>query len=144
MCHNETKSKIKKLEDDVRRLKFENKKLAQMYSMASDKSQDIPSGQVSEAVNARSNIPMSIKFKCDMCDANFKKKSTLEKHMNSKHNKTDCSPNKKIGEGQFGFAFDVIPGQETEAEVLRLEWREQNKYVNTSNEKEKNGGNDKF
>ena len=40
-------------------------------------------------------------------------------------------------------AFDVIPGQETEAEVLRLEWREQNKDVNTSNEKEKNAVNEK-
>ena len=63
LCHNETKSKIKKLEDEVRHLKCENKKLAQMYSMASDKSRDIPSGKVSEAVNARSNIPMSIKFR---------------------------------------------------------------------------------
>ena len=60
-----------------------------------------------------------------------------------KHNKTDCSPNKKIGEGQFCFACDVIPGQETEAEVLRSEWREQNKDVNTSTEKEKNAVNDK-
>ena len=32
--------------------------------------------------------------------------------------------------------FDVIPGQETEAELLRLEWREKKKEVNTSNEKE--------
>ena len=46
--------------------------------------------------------------------------------------------------GQCGFAFDVIPGQETEAEVMRLEWREQSKDVNTSNEKENTGGNDKF
>ena len=109
-----------------------------MCYMASDKSQDFLTGKVSEAVNARPNIPLNIKFKCDMCDANFKKKNTLEKHINSKHTKIYCPPNKKIGEGQFGFAFDVIPGQETEAEVLRLEWREQKKDVNTPNEKEKN------
>ena len=45
-----------------------------MYNMVSDKSQDITTVKVSEAVNARSNIPLNIKFKCDMCDASFKKK----------------------------------------------------------------------
>ena len=54
-------------------------------------SQDMPTGMVSEAVNARTNIPLNIKFQYDMCDA--KKKTTLEKHMNSKHNKIDCFPN---------------------------------------------------
>ena len=94
-----------------------------MCNMASDKSQDFLTGKVSKAVNARPNIPLNI---------------------NSKHNKIDCPPNKKIGEGQFGFAFDVIPGQETEAEVLILEWREQKKDNNTLNEKRrKNPVNDK-
>ena len=51
----------------------------------------MPTGMVSEAVNDRSNIPLNIKFQYDMCDA--KKKTTLEKHMNSKHNKIDCFPN---------------------------------------------------
>ena len=46
-----------------------------MYHMASDRNQDIPTDKVSEAVNARSNIPLKIKFKCDMCDAHFKKKN---------------------------------------------------------------------
>ena len=53
------------------------------------------------------------------------------------------SPNKKIGDGQFGFAFDVRPGKEADAEALRLEWREQKNTVNSINEKEKNMGNDK-
>ena len=46
-----------------------------------------------------------------------RKKITLEKHKNTKH----CSSNQKIGEGQFGFAFDVIPGKEAEAAELQLE-----------------------
>ena len=92
---------------------------------------DIPNGKGSEVLNDRSNIPLSIKFKCDMCDENFKKKSPLGKHKNSNHNKTNCSPNKKMEEGHFGFLFDVIPGQETEVEVFRLEWRDQKKVVNT-------------
>ena len=100
---------------------------AQTYQMASDRSQDITTGMVSEAGNARLNFPLNSKFKCNMCDAHFKKKNTLEKHMNSKHNKIINSPNKRIGAGQFGFAFDVIPGQETEAELLRLEWRKRKK-----------------
>ena len=58
--------------------------------------------------------------------------------MNLKHNRINCSPNEKIGEGPFGLAFDVITGLETEAEVLTLEWREQKKNVNTSKEKENN------
>ena len=43
---------------------------------------------------------------------------------------------KKIGEGQFGFAFDLIPGHKTDAKSLRLEWREQKKDVKISNETE--------
>ena len=35
------------------------------------------------------------------------------------------------------------PSSETEAEILRLEWREQKKHVNTTNEKEKNAFNGK-
>ena len=96
---------------------------------------------VSEAVNARSNISLNIKFKWDMYDASSIKKNTLEKHMNLKHNKINCSPNKKFGEGNFD--VDVISGQEIEAAVLRLEWRDQMKHVNTGNEKEKNAFNDK-
>ena len=71
-----------------------------------------------------------------MCDASFKKKITFEKHRNSKHNKIYCSPNEKD-------AFDVIPGQETDAEALRLEWREQKKDVKITNEKENNAVYDK-
>ena len=76
-----------------------------------------------------------------MCDSSSKKKNTLENHMNLKHNKINCSQNKKIGEGNFD--VDVISGQEIEAAVLRLEWRDQMKHVNTGNEKEKNAFNDK-
>ena len=47
-----------------------------------------------------------------MCEANFKEKITVEKQMNSKHNKINCSQNRKLWEGKFCFAFDVIPGQE--------------------------------
>ena len=89
-----------------------------MQNVVCDKSQDIPNVKVSEAVNARSNIPLNIKFKWDMCDASSKKKNTLEKHMNLKHNKINCSSNKKIGEGNVD--VDVISGQEIEAAVLRF------------------------
>ena len=64
-----------------------------------------------------------------MCDSSFKKKITLEKHKNTKH----CSSNQKIGEGQFGFSFDVIPGNEAEAAELRLEWKEKKNNDKTSN-----------
>ena len=136
LCHNETKSKIKKLEDEVSNLKLEIKKLVQMDNNAPNKSQDILNVKLPEAVNASLNIPVKIKCKCDMCDASFKQKITLEKHRNSKHNKIYCSPNEKD-------AFDVIPGQETDAEALMLEWRYHKKDVKITNEKEKNAVYDK-
>ena len=58
-----------------------------MYNMASDKRQDIPTGKVS----------LNVKFQCNMCEANFKEKITVEKHMNSKHNKVNCSQMGKFG-----------------------------------------------
>ena len=107
---NENEYKMKKLEDEVNNLKLEITKLVQMDNKASNKSQDSLNEKLSDAVNDSANIPVKIKFKCDMCDASFKKKITLQKHRNSKHNNINCFPNKKIGERQFGFAFDVIPG----------------------------------
>ena len=92
---------------------------------------------ISEVVNASANIPANIKFKCDMCNSRFKKKITLEKHKNTKHGKNNLSV--KIGEGQFGFTFDVRPGKETEAEELRTEWREERKDDNTNEKNTTNG-----
>ena len=91
--------------------------------------QNISSVKLPKVVKASSNIPANLKFKCDMCDSSFKKKITLEKHKNTKHS----SSNQKIGEGQFGFAFDVIPGKEAEAAELQLEWKEKKNENNTSN-----------
>ena len=73
-----------------------------------------------------------------MCAASFKKEITLQKHKNTKYDPNYCSSNKKIGKGKFGFAFDVRHGKEKEAEALRLEWSQQNKYKNNITEKEKN------
>ena len=56
MCHNENEPKIKKLEDKIRKLQFENIKLTQMYNIVSDKSEDILNVKVSEAINARSKF----------------------------------------------------------------------------------------
>ena len=42
-----------------------------------------------------------------------------------------------IGERQYGFALDVRPGKEAEAEAMRLEQRGQNNDGNISNECEK-------
>ena len=57
-----------------------------------------------------------------MCAASFKKKNHITKtQKKTKHDPNYCSPNKKIGKGMFGFAFDVRHGKEKEAEALRLE-----------------------
>ena len=81
-----------------------------------------------------------MKFKCDVCDSTFKKKITLEKQKNTKHNLKDCSSKKKIGEGQFCFEFEVRPGKEAEAEEMRLEGKDSNPIA----EKEKNIVNNKI
>ena len=67
-----------------------------------------------------------------------RKKSHYKNTKNTKHDPNYCSPNKKIGKGMFGFAFDVRHGKEKEAEALRLEWSQQNKDKNNMTEKEKN------
>jgi uncharacterized C2H2 Zn-finger protein len=61
----------------------------------------------------------NLKFRCDQCDCTFKKEITLKKHKNTKHGQL----NKKLGEGKFGYFFDVRPGKEYEAEILREEWK---------------------
>ena len=63
----------------------------------------------------------TLKFKCDQCDNTFEKEITLRKHKNTKHEQ----PQNKLGEGQFGFIFDVRPGNESEAKELREEWRKE-------------------
>ena len=141
---------LNELKADIKLLTVKNKELTgKINDLENDaekegdiiieKSQNIQSPEV---VNAGSNIPAKIKFKCDMCTSSFKKKITLEKHKNIKHSKIYCISNKKIGEGQFGFAFDTRPGKEAEADELRLEWREKMKDYNTPNENEKNVIND--
>ena len=63
------------------------------------------------------------KFKCNICGCTFKKEITLRKHQNTKHYNTSCAKNQQLGEGQFGFIFDVQPGKEKEADDMRLAWR---------------------
>ena len=134
----ENEPKIKILEDEVEALKLEIKNLVNMYNKVSETNQDNMSKKPPEGVNDNSSKPAKIKFKCDKCDSSFKKNITLEKHKNTKHSKNNSTSNRKIGEGQNGFAFDVRPGKESEAEELRLEWKEKKKEDNSSNEKEQN------
>ena len=56
-----------------------------------------------------------IKFKFDLCGANFKKEITLKKHKNTEHEPTYYPNEKKIGEGTFGFTFNIRPDKEAEA-----------------------------
>ena len=60
------------------------------------------------------------KFRCNKCDCSFKKEITLTKHKNTKHHNKPSNI-QELGEGQFGFVFDVRPGKEKEAEELRFE-----------------------
>ena len=72
------------------------------------------------------------KFRCNKCDCSFKKEVTLTKHKNTKHN--NKPPNiRELGEGQFGFMFDVRPGKEKQAKELRFEWkRKENNEITTA------------
>ena len=70
----------------------------------------------------------SLKFKCDQCDCTFKKEVTLQKHKNNKHGQL----NKKLGEGKFGYVFDVRPGKEYEAQTLREEQKTKKVEEHTS------------
>ena len=81
------------------------------------------------------NIPETVKFKCDRCGATFRREITLEKHKNDKHDTNYCSNTKNIGEGNFGFAFDVRSGKEAAAEEMRQEWSEKKKDDNNLIEK---------
>ena len=76
------------------------------------------SGQTNVSVKKHVNTK-SLKFMCDQCDCTFKKEITLQKHKNTKHGQL----NKKLGEGKFGYVFDVRPGKEYEAKILREEWK---------------------
>ena len=58
--------------------------------------------------------------------------------MNTKHDPNYCPSNKKIGEGNFGFALDVRPGKEAATEELRLQWSKEKKDDFDLNEKEVN------
>ena len=62
-------------------------------------------------------------YKCNQCNSTFKKDVTLQKHKNTKHGQIQ----KELGEGRFGFAFDVRPGKEKEAKLLRNYWRKDQK-----------------
>ena len=59
------------------------------------------------------------KYKCNQCSCTFKKDITLRKHKNTKHGQSQ----NELGPGQFGYVFDVRPGKEEDAELLRKEWR---------------------
>ena len=100
--------------------------------------------KINEEMSNGPDIPAKIKCMCELCGSSFKKEITLKKHKNTKHNPNSCPNIEKIGEGKFGFAFDVRPGQEAAAEALRLEWSEKKKEdkaeqqnsVNDENSKE--------
>ena len=65
----------------------------------------------------KTRVTKNHRFKCDQCDCTFTKEITLKKHKNTQHGQL----HNKLGEGQFGFVFDVRPGKEDEAEELREE-----------------------
>ena len=67
------------------------------------------------------------KFKCNICECTFKKKITLRKHQNTKHYNVSHAKNQQLGQGQFGFIFNVCPGKEKEADEMRLAWKRENK-----------------
>ena len=121
-CSQDTKSslnevKIELLEGEVKTLKLELKKLKAITEKLYEKVKDIKStkllerDQEKETIPAKENVPSKekiperMKFKCEKCDASFKKQVTLQKHINTKHVKTDTSKGKELGEGQFGFAL---------------------------------------
>ena len=54
-----------------------------------------------EVVITSLNLPVSIKFKGDLCDSSFKKKITLAKHKITKHSKNNSTSTSKTGEEQF-------------------------------------------
>ena len=62
-----------------------------------------------------------LKYKCS---CTFKENITLQKLKNTRHGKSL----NELGEGQFGFVFDVIPGQEEEAKLLRKEWNNEQQH----------------
>ena len=69
-----------------------------------------------------------LKYKCDQYSCTFKKNITLKKHKNTRHGKSL----NELGEGQFGFVFDVIPCQEEEAKLLRKEWNKEQQHEPSS------------
>ena len=87
--------------------------------------EETPDQKICEELSDSSNVDEKIKFKSDLCGSNFKKEITLKKHKNIRHDPNYCPSDKKIGEGNFGFA--VRPGKETAAEALRLELSKEKK-----------------
>ena len=102
-CHNE--AKIKTLEEEVKVSKLEIKRLFAFNKRFSKKSEEVPVIKIHEEIIDSANIPEQIKFKCDLCSSSFKKKITLQKHKNTKHDPNYCSPKKKLGEGRLGYAL---------------------------------------
>ena len=75
--------------------------------------------KIEEKERVSSQCPQISKYKCYQCSCTFKKHITLQKHNNTRHGQSI----KELGKGQFGFVFDVIPGKEVEAKLLRKEWK---------------------
>ena len=126
--------KIKLLEEEVILLKSQILQLGVMTRELSDKVELLTDKNMSEnnvspqkagenkiEKNVRdiSQCPQVSKYKCDQCSCTFKKHITLQKHKNTRHGQSL----KELGEGKFGFVFDVIPGKEVEAKLLREEWK---------------------
>ena len=126
--------KIKLLEEEVILLKSQILQLGVMTRELSDKVELVTNKKMSEynvspkrggekkieqKETVSSQCPEVSKYNCDQCSCSFKKHITLQKHKNTLHGKSL----KELGEGQFGFVFDVIPGKEEEAKLLRKEWR---------------------
>ena len=118
--------------------------LSAFNKMFNKKSEKVPAVQIHEEIIESANIPEKIKFKCDLCSSSFKKEITLQKHNNTRHDPNYCSPKEKIGEGRFGYNFDVRPGQEAAAESLGLEWTKKKKDDYNLKEKEKDVSHDKY
>ena len=88
-----------------------------------------------ESKTVKQKITEKPKFKCDICNCSFKREITLMKHKNTKHEKKSHASDHVIGQGEFGYVFDVIPGKENDADTMRLEWRLDNKdKTNTKTE----------
>ena len=113
--------KIQLLEAELKVLKSQILQLGCLTRELIDKVDLVTTSQVSKnpVEVTKKKVTKQLKFKCDQCNCSFKREITLKKHKNTNHGQIQ----EKLGEGHFGYIFDVIPGKEDEAKSLREEWR---------------------